>query len=127
MELKDNINEILYRNIRIDDICWDCEFNRPSPSAFKDKNGLSVEKLANRNENEIIKNLNVRFHRDKKKAIVKISVKKCLDIKLYPVDKPTKKNKFHAEIHNGPNNDKLIDDDKCLCLYESVIFAKVFK
>ena len=60
-----------------------------------------MEKLANINENEIIKNLNVRFHRDKKKAIVKISVKKCLDIKLYPIDKPTKKNKYHAEIHNG--------------------------
>ena len=127
MELKDNINKILYRNIRIDDICWDCEFNSPSPSVSKDKNGLYVEKLANINENEIIKNLNVRFHRDKKKAIVKISVKKCLDIKLYPIDKPTKKNKYHAEIHNGPTDDKLIDDNKCLDLSEAVILAKLFK
>ena len=42
------------------------------------------------------------------------------------IDKPTKKNKYHAEIHNGPNDDKLIDDDKCLDLSKSVILVNIF-
>lgn len=127
MELIDNICEVLYRNIKIDDILWDREFNRPSSAAFKDKNGLSVDKLGDRNENQIIENLKKRFFRDKKRAVVKITVKKCLDIKLYPVNKPTKNNKYHAEIHNGPNNDKLIIDAKCIDLSKSVKLVKIFE
>lgn len=108
MELVDNPKEVLYRVIRPFDFLWDYEFNRPSPAAFKDKNGLSVSKLDNRIEKDIVEDFKKQFDI---KNIIKISVQQCLEIKVYPVNKPSKDNPYHAEIWETPET-KIIAADK---------------
>lgn len=55
--LRKNLNEKLFRAIRPINFLWDNEFNRPSPAAFKDKNGLSVEKTGQRTTNDVLESL----------------------------------------------------------------------
>lgn len=101
-----DINDILYRRIHPDNMFWDKEFNRPSRAAYIDKNGLSVEKLSYREEIEVIDSFK-RLFGSSIRCMVKISVKKCFDIQLYPVNKPLPDNEFHAEIHDSVNKKKL--------------------
>ena len=110
--------ELLYRAILPrDELAWDNEFNRPSPATFKDKNGLSVVKRGERTEKEAISALKKKIKSTK--AVVKISVQTCLDIKTYPIDKPTQADKHHAEIWNS-KNEKLIEFSKRKLLAERV-------
>lgn len=100
MALINEPKEVLYRKIHSK------QFNENSKeissAAFKDKKGCSVNKLAGRNENDIISYYKTKWETPyKMKAIVKITVQECLDIPTYPVNKPTCNNRFHAEIHDS--------------------------
>lgn len=119
MELINNNKEILYRNIKKDSMNWDYEFDRPSFAAFINDSGLSVDILSDRNEEDLINSFKNRFYRDKEKVVAKITVEECLDICLYPVYKPSKKNKYHAEIHNSEHEIK-ISYDKAMHLVRTV-------
>lgn len=103
MALIDEPKEVLYRKIHSNYYDEYGEKGKKiSPSAFKDKKGCSVNKLAGRNENKIIKYYESKWKTPvKMKAIVKITVQECLDIPTYPVNKPTCNNRFHAEIHDS--------------------------
>ncbi|MCZ9892874.1 hypothetical protein OFR29_11365 [Brachyspira hyodysenteriae] len=101
MSLIENDEEILYRKIYPASIFWDNEHNRPSSAAYKDKKGLSVDRLGDREENEVIDSFIKRFGDDKVKSVVKVSVGICKQLELYPIDKPSFNNKYHAEIHDS--------------------------
>ena len=49
--------ENLYRKIRPIEAFWDMERNRPTSGAFKDKNGLSVDRQGERDEGEALRAL----------------------------------------------------------------------
>ena len=117
MALVDEPHEILYRAILPDESMWDKEFNRPSPATFIDKKGLSVVKRGKRTEKETISALKKKIKSTK--AIAKISVNACLDIITYPIDKPTSKDSYHAELWNS-KIEKLIDYSKRKLLAEKV-------
>lgn len=116
MKLIDKPEETLYRAIRPLDFLWDFDFDRPSSAAFKDKDGLSCDKLDDRQENEVFKTLRKRFET---RAIVKIKVKQCLKIGVYPKDAPSKQNKYHAEIWEN-EHEKLISSQKRRLLADRV-------
>lgn len=100
-----NDEEYLYRTIRPLKFLWDFSRNRPSSAAFKDKAGLSVDRSADRNEEEIIESLNKRF--PDSKAIVSISHQECKEIDVLVLYAPSKANKYHSEIHESV-------DKKCI-------------
>lgn len=112
MALIDEPHEILYRSVfSIDELVWDEEFYRPSPVVFKDRNnsGLSVVKRGKRSEKETISALKEKLILTQ--AVVKISVKSCVEAKTYPFDKPTRKDSYHAEIWNS-KTEKFIESSK---------------
>ncbi len=108
MGLHKNLNEKLFRAIRPINFLWDNEFNRPSPAAFKDKNGLSVEKAGQRTTNDVLESLSKKHNTE---TIVEISVKQCVQIDTYPINAPSHTNRYHVEIHNSPT-EKLIEANK---------------
>lgn len=101
MSLIDEPNEVLYRKIHSSNQ-FDERNNKITSAAFKTSTGCSVDKLANRDEIDIVKYYENKWKQPKEmKAIVKITVQECLDIPTYPVNKPTCDNRFHAEIHDS--------------------------
>lgn len=119
MKLISNNDEILYRKIHPLEIFWDNDKNRPSSAAYKDKKGLSVDMLSDRNENDVILSFISRFGENKIKSVVKVSVGICKSIELYPIYKPSKDNKYHCEIHDSENV-ILISNSKAKKLSEMV-------
>jgi hypothetical protein len=105
----DNIrkNELLFRAINIQPWFWDNDINKPSTAAFKDKKGLSVDRDGNRKVKDIIESFEKRFNL---KALISIKSEICFNLNLKVIPKPSKKNIYHAEIHqeNEDKNDKSI-------------------
>lgn len=104
--------EVLYRAIRPYPFLWNPQVNRPSTAAFKDPNGLSVDRDGGRPECEIIEEYQSRFDL---RAIVSITAGECRQIEVYPVASPSKYNPWHAELHDSENV-KLINKSKQLKL-----------
>lgn len=126
MALVDEPNEVLYRKIHSKQFD---EFSKEiSPVAFKDKKGCSVNKLAGRNENDIISYYESKWETPyKMKAIVNITVQECLDIPVYPVnDSSNKPNPhLHAEIHDSVCKTK-ISERKARLLAKKVKIVKTY-
>ncbi|WP_143242267.1 hypothetical protein [Bhargavaea cecembensis] len=108
--LKDE--EILYRAIGPAPFHWSTQANRPSSAAFYDKNGLSVDRKGNRDQEEIVELFSKRF---KLKAVVSISAHTCMGIEVHPAAAPSRSNRWHAELHDSPD-EKLIQKSKRLQL-----------
>ncbi|WP_295154748.1 hypothetical protein [uncultured Brachyspira sp.] len=124
MNLIEDNEEILYRKIHPKAIFWDDDNNRPSSAAYKDKNGLSVDRLGDREENEVINSFIKRFGIDKVRSVVKVSVAICKELELYPIYKPSLNNKYHAEIHDSENS-VLISSSKAKKLAENVKIVNI--
>ena len=94
MALVNEPNEVLYRKIHSKQFYE--KSKKISSSAFKDKKGCSVNKLAGRNENDIISYYESKWETPyKMKAIVNITVQECLDISVYPIDDNSNKPNPH--------------------------------
>lgn len=99
MELPNEINdeEFLYRRIINKPNFWKEELNRHTSAAFKQSNGLSVDRSNFRPESDVIdvyKNLEI-------KAVVNIKCQDCREIPTNPKHMPIPDNIFHSEIHNS--------------------------
>lgn len=88
--------EILYR--AINPIQWNTIDNKLTSAVFKDTNGVSVDRMGDRTEGDIIRVYNRRFSR--KWGLLNISAANCRIIGTEPTAKP-KFNPFHALILNN--------------------------
>lgn len=95
--------EFLYRRIIKNPNFWKADLNRHSSAAFKQSNGLSVDRQLNRDELKVIESI----QKDSLKAISSISCKNCRSIPTYPNYDPLENNIYHAEIYGTPNNRNL--------------------
>ena len=114
-------DEKLFRAIIPVDAFWDSDSNRPSSGAFKDKNGLSVDRQAGRDKMNAIAFLLATKREDSK--IVSITVQKCREIDVCPKYKPIEDNIYHSEIHDSENK-VLISRGKCRTLANNVTIEK---
>ena len=74
----------------------------PQAALFmNDKEGLSVDRDGGRPEAEILQSYSRRFHRAGCSSAVKISAGDCRAAETYPVPAPSKRNSYHAEIHDS--------------------------
>ncbi len=91
-------DEILYRACTEKNLS---EFinGKPSPAFFIDSGGLSVDRDGRRDEVKIINTLVNRFKKAKYICSVKLQANICKEIGTHPLPKPSKNNKYHAEIH----------------------------
>ncbi|HQL17523.1 MAG TPA: hypothetical protein PK775_09545 [Rectinema sp.] len=79
-------DERLYRKIRPLEQFWDSESQRPTSGAFKDRNGLSVDRQGQRQNNDAINQLNSRLPGIG--AIVSAEYQQCMEIPVLVAYKP---------------------------------------
>jgi hypothetical protein len=107
-----DVNEMLLRavyppNIRPD--MW--HGKRITSAAFKDKRGLSVDRLYNRQVDEGVRFMRTKLHGH----IVSVTVNDCNNVSAHVVYCPSPNNIFHSEIHGSPDT-ILLNEDQCLAL-----------
>lgn len=90
--------EYLYRRVITNPNFWDFEKNQPSSAVFKDSHGTSVDRQADRSDDDIIKSFTSNFSL---RAIIKIQTKTCRSLETYPIYKPENNNIYHCEIHDS--------------------------
>lgn len=95
LEISDEEN--LYRGITKQPQLWKDAQDRPSSAAFKDSNGVSVDRGGDRGETEVVDFLESRFEL---RAVVYVNAAYCRAIETSPIAKPLDNNPYHAEIHN---------------------------
>ena len=90
--------EYLYRGVV--ESCWNYAENRPSSAAFKDSQGVSVDRDGGRNNDECVRALLSKkdFH-----AVCRLTAGDAREcdtvVKYLPVDD----NEYHSEIHDSEN------------------------
>ena len=77
-----------------------------SSAAFKDKNGLSVDRTDTR---DLLSSALEMRKRKMKSHIFSVSVESCFKVNAYLVYKPSKENINHSEIHSSKYVIKLSD------------------
>ncbi len=92
-------DERLYRKVRPLDQFWDAECQRPTSGAFKDKDGLSVDRQGQRQNSDAINQLDSRLPGNG--AVVSIEYQECMKIPVLVSYKPLPENEFHSEIYDS--------------------------
>ena len=109
------LNERLFRAVYPPEIMpmfWK-ENGKISSAVFKDKNGLSVERAGGRTD-DIVMNYMISFFYG---TVIGIYVKECVDCGAVVRYLPTKRSRFHSEIH-GSEDRKLLNQSQCKYLAE---------
>lgn len=102
--------EILYRAVYPPDIMpmyWK-ENGEISSAVFKDKKGLSVERAGGRTKENVIEDMRVFFYG----SIISVLVNDCFSCNAVLRYLPTKRSKYHSEIH-GSNEKKQLSQSQC--------------
>ena len=113
-------NELLYRAVyppERAEMFWK-DSGHVSSAAFLDKNGLSVERGAFRSDTEVVSGMKKYFIG----RIISLAVKVCRAVDAHVVYKPTKRSRYHAEIH-GSNTRLLLSPSqrRYLALYSTLV------
>lgn len=74
-----------------------------SSAAFMDEDGLSVERGYYRGDASVIQEMKKTF----KGCIISVTAKECRDVSAVLKYKPTKRSKYHSEIH-GSEEDAIL-------------------
>ena len=113
MELPSEVgrDESLHRAIHSD--LWNDVLDRAVSGAFKNPEGLSVDRDGKRSFDAIKESLFFRHDRNKHRCIAYVSAGFCLDISAAvvadPVPEGANKNEFHALILDSPTKKELSD------------------
>ena len=92
--------------------------NRLSSAAFKDKNGLSVDRLYDRELKDGIAFM--REERGLKGYIASVSVDDCVSVSAHVAYRPTSNDVYHSEIH-GSETQIILSEQQCLGLARKAI------
>lgn len=95
---------------------WDTKNNRPSSAAFKDKNGLSVDRAGQRTDAEAVEYAKNHLHG----FIVAATVEMCRKANVSPKYLPSKTTPYHSELH-GSETTKPFSPMQALTLARNVI------
>lgn len=88
--------ERLYRAILIN--WWNFKLCAISPAAFIDPLGVSVDRIADRSENEVIDSLKLRFRKKKVKAVCSLTAGECRRLDTFISYTKSKEKPYHADI-----------------------------
>lgn len=77
-----------------------------SSAAFKDKNGLSVERGNFRSDKDIIQDMKAYFSG----SIISVTVEQCREVNAVVKYLPSSRSKYHSEIHSS--NEKILLTDR---------------
>ena len=102
-----NDDEKLYRAVLPKNEFWKTD-GTLSSAAFKDKNGVSVERGYYRPDEEVAEDMLQRLQGN----IVSITVKNCNDVKALVLYKPSAVSEYHSEIHSSETKILLTDSQR---------------
>ena len=96
--------ESLLRGISKNPDCWKNDADRPSSAAFKDSNGLSVNRTGENRKNydesfELLKTTEIKG--ETFRAISEVSLEFCVELGVYLKYSPLDNNIYHSEIHKS--------------------------
>ena len=117
-----DIHENLYRAVyppEIMPLFWK-ENGEISSAVFKDKKGLSVERAGHRDENEVLTDMRLYFYG----AIISLVTGDCLACGAVLKYLPTKRSKYHSEIH-GSEERKILSQSQCKYLAKAARLCTV--
>ena len=77
-----------------------------SSAAFKDKNGLSVERGNFRSDENVIQDMKTYFSG----SIISVTVEQCAEVNAVVKYLPSSRSKYHSEIHSS--NEKILLTDR---------------
>jgi len=101
LDLKINDSERLYKAIKKSiPGQWNEKLNQPTSAAFKDSQGVSVDRGGGRSHGKIIHSFKKRFDL---RAVISLTAQQCRDQGTHPIAKPLSENPYHAEIHHSPD------------------------
>lgn len=101
LDTKINDSERLYKAIKKSiPAQWNERLDQPTSAAFKDSQGVSVDRKGDRSDREIIYSFKERFEL---RSVISITAQQCRDQRAYPIAKPLSDNTYHAEIHRSPD------------------------
>lgn len=113
--------ELLYRGIH--QMHWIEEESRPTTAAFKDKQGASVDRdCMVRNEMECVDTLRNNLKFIPLKAVCSVSAESVRLVNAFPIYKPSRKNRFHSEIHDSIHK---VEIDSDLKLFQLISRCKI--
>lgn len=99
-------DEDLFRAIPSNPNCWSSKHDRPSSAAFKDSQGLSVDRDGSRSDEVIIGAMEDRLGEER--GHVSVYSEFCKnDVEALVVPKPEEDNPYHAEIHRSEEKAQL--------------------
>ncbi len=113
--------EKLYRAVyppEIMEIFWKRD-GSISSAAFADPKGLSVDRGDSRTDDDVVTDMQQRFHGH----ILSLYVKNCLDIGAVVRYQPSKQNPYHSEIHGSEKTPLLSKTQRRFLANKSVIVA----
>ena len=105
-----DIYERLYRAVYPPEIMpmfWK-ENGEISSAVFKDKRGLSVERAGDRDEDKVINDMHLFFYG----TLISIMAGDCVGCNAVLKYLPTKRSKYHSEIHGGEDR-ILLSQSQC--------------
>ncbi|MBQ0026538.1 MAG: hypothetical protein KBS79_04125 [Lachnospiraceae bacterium] len=105
-----DVFERLYRAVyppEIMSMFWK-ENGEISSAVFKDKRGLSVERAGDRNEDSVLNDMHLFFYG----TIISVLVRDCFECRAVPKYLPTRRSKYHSEIHGGEDR-ILLSQSQC--------------
>ena len=115
MDNKFENDEKLYRAVLPKPIFWRKD-GKVSSAAFKDKNGLSVERGNNRKDMEVVNNMKKSFFGD----FVYVTVGSCKECNSIVKYFPSSRSIYHSEIHRNENI-KLLTQSQAKYLADNAI------
>lgn len=115
-----NPDEMLLRWIKNVPNLWKHSQNRPTSAIFKQSNGVSVDRVLERELQFAIEELIQNKDPGKRytKAVVSITVNDCFNCETFPFEDPMPDNPFHAQIYDSPDT-IIIQNPKRRCLIRS--------
>jgi len=78
---------------------WNEKLDQPTSAAFKDSQGVSVDRDGGRSDGKIIHSFKESFDL---RAVISVTAQQCWDQGTHPIAKPLSDNPYHAEIHRSP-------------------------
>lgn len=126
MEDKVQRDELLYRVVKRSQPDTMDKYGRPTSALFKQKDGVSVDRDGERNEETVIETFKDRFEK-RFKGLVKVGANVCIDNEMAVIPE-TSSNIYHAEIFENLNKDPLgqlnalkLADSAEVVVYESEV------
>jgi len=92
-------DEELFRGIPPVPSHWKTSEDRPSSAVFKDKNGLSVDRDGDREDDQIVSVLEDRW--SKNHGAVAVTAESCRETEAVPVGDPIDGNPYHGLVYGS--------------------------